>query len=489
MDSKTEIRRPPLFRRLPLRYKVGALALGVVLLMLLACLVTVWLVTQTTNTMQNILADNQASYNLQQAVAEERHSFLDMIQTPTAETRAAFAAAAAETARCLEGVPYDYALTGEARFEITWTIRSSYETYSSRRDAVLAMDPASEGYIAALYDVYSMQEYLEGYCSELTARVLHAGNDTYTWESRWVLWLPYLLAGVLLAVTLALVFGLYTAMGNLLRSLGMLAQASRSIEQNDFSAPDLSWENDDEMGQLVRAFNKMKHATQKNRAMEERLHREELERAELGKRFAAAQFQALKNQLNPHFLFNTLNTIARMAKLEGAPTSEQMTLAVSNLLRYTLRTNDPLVPLAQEIKVVEDYMYIQQMRFGERVRYRLDCRADTSVMVPVLLLQPLVENAVHHGLSSQEDGGAICVCIRRVEGRMRISVTDTGGGMPPERLAAVRRAMVEGDSAKGIGLCNLGRRITGMYADGWVRVYSRQGRGTAVIMEFGTLRE
>ena len=80
-------------------------------------------------------------------------------------------------------------------------------------------------------------------------------------------------------------------------------------------------------------------------------------------------------------------------------------------------------------------------------------------------------------------------CVRAVDGRLRIAVTDTGGGMPPERLAAVRKAMVEGDNAKGIGLCNLGRRIAGMYRDGRVDVYSKAGCGTAVIMEFGTLKE
>ena len=489
-QSKTKTGAPALFRRLPLKHKMALLALGIVLLMLLTGGVNILLVTRATHTVQTILHDNQVSYDLQQAMAEERRCFQELTQTPGAESRAAFEAAAERTAQCLAAVPYDYALTGEARFESTWTVRSSYETYCFRRDTVLAMDPESAGYISALYDVYAMQEYLERYCSQLTARVLESGAAVYEAESVWMLRLPYLLAAVLLAATLGLLFMLYRAVRDLLHNLLALAQASRHIEQNDFSDPDLVWESNDEMGQLTSAFNKMKHATRENIAIKERLHREELERAELGKRFAAAQFQALKNQLNPHFLFNTLNTIARMARIEGAPTSEQMTLAVSNLLRYTLRTNDPLVPLAQEIKVVEDYMYIQQMRFGERVRYRLDCQADTAALVPVFLLQPLVENAVHHGLSGKEEGGAVCICVRQApSGRLRISVNDTGGGMPPERLEAVRRAMVEGDNAQGIGLGNLGRRIAGTYADGWVQVYSRPGCGTSVIMEFGAPRE
>lgn len=79
--------------------------------------------------------------------------------------------------------------------------------------------------------------------------------------------------------------------------------------------------------------------------------------------------------------------------------------------------------------------------------------------------------------------------MRSVQDRLRIAVTDTGCGMTPEQLAAVRQAMVVGDNAKGIGLCNLARRISGMYADGRVQVYSKAGCGTAVVMEFGTLKE
>ena len=190
MEGPRKPRAGVSLRRLPLRQKIGALAVGIVLLMLSTGIVSILLVTRTTHTMQSILNDNQVSYNLQQAVAAESHAFRALVQTPGEETRKAYDEAAAQTARCLAAVPYDYALTGEARYEVTWTIRSSYETYCSRRDAVLAMDPAAEGYIDALYDVYAMQEYLAQYCGELTARVLQAGNDTYNAESSRVVVLP-----------------------------------------------------------------------------------------------------------------------------------------------------------------------------------------------------------------------------------------------------------------------------------------------------------
>lgn len=461
---------------------------GVVGLMLLMGVVSIVLVTQNTRSMQQILAANQQANDLQQAVSNEMRSFKDYIQSGSEDALVTYEAAAMQTSAALAALPFDYRTIGESRYEITWSIRSSYRIYCQVRNRVLEMEKEDGEYIPSLYKVYSMQEYLAQYCTRLSERVLQEGSAHYRRESAVYLRLPYLLMCIELACLLSLIWLLYTSLGSIFRGLGELAAASRSIEKNIFTQPDVVWNGNDEMGALVRAFNKMKHATRENLFMQQKLHKEELERVELEKRFAAAQFQALKNQLNPHFLFNTLNTIARMAKIEAAPNSERMTLAVSNLLRYNLRTNDPLVPLAQELKVVRDYMYIQEMRFGDRIRCRVDCRVDENEPVPSFLLQPLVENAIQHGLSPKEDGGSICICVRKQDQRLRIAVADTGIGMEPERLEAVRRSMHEGDNAIGIGLCNLERRISGIYTDGTAAVYSCAGHGTAVIMEFGEVK-
>ena len=180
-----------------------------------------------------------------------------------------------------------------------------------------------------------------------------------------------------------------------------------------------------------------------------------------------------------------------MAKIEGAPTSEQMTVAVSNLLRYNLRTNDPLVPLAQELKVVEDYMYIQQMRFGDRVRYRLDCRAGRDhpgAGVPVAAAGGK-RRAARPGRAG-ERRGHLRLRAQRWTDRLRIAVTDTGGGMPPEQPGG-------GAPGHGGGRQRQGHRAVQPGAahqpactrDGRVEVYSKAGCGTAVVMEFGTLKE
>ena len=155
---------------------------------------------------------------------------------------------------------------------------------------------------------------------------------------------------------------------------------------------------------------------------------------------------------------------------------------MSSLFRYNLKTSEQIVPLAQELKVVEDYMYIQQMRFGSRIAY--DCRLEVDeeeTIIPAFTLQPIVENAIIHGLSKKEQGGKILLKIWKEGNKVIISVADTGVGMSQESLLKLRGALKAGGTARvGIGLGNICRRIHAMYKNGDFRIYSSQGNGTVV---------
>ena len=203
---------------------------------------------------------------------------------------------------------------------------------------------------------------------------------------------------------------------------------------------------------------------------------------EMEKQLSGARLELLKSQINPHFLFNTLNMIACMAKLEEAATTERMISSMSSLFRYNLKTSEQVVPLARELKVAQDYMYIQQMRFGSRIRYSCDLTVDAEkAMIPAFTLQPVVENAIVHGLSKKEQGGRVHIRIWKKDKTLVISVADTGLGMSGERLAEVAEAMKERRTSKiGIGLGNIYKRIHMMYKEGEFRITSREGRGTVV---------
>ena len=171
-----------------------------------------------------------------------------------------------------------------------------------------------------------------------------------------------------------------------------------------------------------------------------------------------------------------------MANLEEADTTEKMIKALSSLFRYNLKTKEAEVALAQEIRVVKDYMYLQQMRFGDRITYSLDCATDLyTAIVPTFTFQTLVENAIIHGLSKQEEGGKIDIRIWLDTNLLNITIADTGIGMTNEKLLKLRKAFGTGDTQRlGIGLGNIYKRIHGMYENGVVEVYSKLNEGTVI---------
>lgn len=340
-----------------------------------------------------------------------------------------------------------------------------------------------------LYRVYKMQEYLQTYARRLVQVTLKEGNDSYQERVPVFYNLPYLILTIS-AVLMGFVMFLTKILSNALVSPAVrLAQCARKIARNDFTGEDLTVENRDEMGELVLAFNKMKRSTEgyintlkENHRISELLHKEEIEKVEMEKQLSGARLELLKSQINPHFLFNTLNMIACMAKLEEAATTERMISSMSSLFRYNLKTSEQVVPLARELKVAQDYMYIQQMRFGSRIRYSCDLTVDAEkAMIPAFTLQPVVENAIVHGLSKKEQGGRVHIRIWKKDKTLVISVADTGLGMSGERLAEVAEAMKERRTSKiGIGLGNIYKRIHMMYKEGEFRITSREGRGTVV---------
>ena len=164
-------------------------------------------------------------------------------------------------------------------------------------------------------------------------------------------------------------------------------------------------------------------------------------------RVVATEFEALQARINPHFLFNTLNSIAALIR-EDPARAEAMTLQLSALFRYTLQApRQGLVPLRDELLIVEGYVGIEQERFGERLRYRADVDpALLDLRAPALILQPIVENAVKHGLSEAAAGGTIELRGWREGGRVCISVTNSRSAhesMPGtgEGLESVRRRL------------------------------------------------
>ena len=427
----------------------------------------------------SILEQNAGSLAFWSAMEEERLAFARYVGTALPEERERFEQSRMETRRRLEELPVDYRETGSERYARTWSIRNMYENYETELEVLEETDREDPEYVNRLYRIYRVQNYLKDKAGQLEQMTMEDGSERY--EKHRFLFSVLPAASILWGIAaLWMVKRLNGSVRrNIVEPVVMLAGQADRIRKNDFSGPELTAEGEDEISRLIRSFNKMKQAT---RGYIEALK----EKNETERQLEAVRLQLLKNQINPHFLFNTLNMIASTAQIEDAAATEKMITALSRLFRYNLKSAGAVMPLERELKIIQDYMYLQKMRFGQRVRYDTDCAPETlEVLVPSFVLQPLVENSIKHGLSKDSKGGRIFIRTWMHNGRLWISVADTGAGMEADRLKQIRAALNHGtENEIGIGVGNIYRRVRGMYEDGEMHIYSHKGCGTAVQLAF-----
>ncbi len=189
-----------------------------------------------------------------------------------------------------------------------------------------------------------------------------------------------------------------------------------------------------------------------------------------------ARLAALSRQINPHFLFNTLNSVASLIRSDPDQ-ARQVVYKLSKILRRLLRQQENLTSLSEELSFVDDYLAIEMVRFGEKLRFVKEIDSPTlDALVPSMLLQPIVENSIRHGLSSKVDGGTIRIRSRMVGRRLQVLVEDDGVGIAEAKLATLFE--------QGIGVSNVNERLKVLFGDDYkMWIDSRLGEGTSTGIE------
>lgn len=261
-----------------------------------------------------------------------------------------------------------------------------------------------------------------------------------------------------------------------------LQQVARQDEKKVSAVAELLFITANYIIKMIAAQIAQQELHQKTQKLMEELH----VRTELEKTLQDIELKMLQSQMNPHFLFNALNTVSRLAYLEGAEKTQEVTCSLSRILRYNLRKIDKLVPLEEELEYIRHYLFIQQTRYRDRLHF--ECFVDPKLErlpIPLLTLQPLIENAIVHGFESE--GKRMTIRVRgEIFGHdVRFTVEDNGRGMPDiplaDMLLEAQRERRAGHTTN-IGLYNIHRRLQYQFGAGYgiTEMKGRLGKGVTI---------
>lgn len=194
---------------------------------------------------------------------------------------------------------------------------------------------------------------------------------------------------------------------------------------------------------------------------------------------AKAELKALRAQINPHFLFNALNTIVSLCRTNPEE-ARGLIIELSDFFRRSLKTSRDFVTLKEELDHVDSYLTLEKARFGPRLTIVKNVDDEVlNSLIPTFTIQPLVENAVKHGLLAKEEGGTVCITARRSGGNIAIAIADDGAGIP---RAILKQVLVSGfGKGAGVGLSNVNERLKNIYGPKHsLDIDSEEGQGTTV---------
>ena len=278
----------------------------------------------------------------------------------------------------------------------------------------------------------------------------------------------YVITAIALVVVALFLSGLISK--NITLPIQRLKDSMAKVQEGDFDAAGIVVESQNEIGSLTNSFNMMTNRIQE--LMEENVHEQEEKRK--------SELKALQSQINPHFLYNTLDSIIWMA--EGKKNEEVvlMTASLARLMRQSISNEDELVSISQEVEYVKSYLTIQKMRYKDKLEFEIDVDPSIKyVHIIKLVLQPIVENAIYHGLKYKESKGLLTVKGYAKDDNVIIEIRDNGVGMDKETLEHIFERHKVNYHSNGVGVYNVQQRLQLYYGNDYGITYeSEQGVGT-----------
>jgi two-component system, sensor histidine kinase YesM len=438
-------------------------------------------------------------YNLKTSISENKTLLQQYIQHEDAHALKETLAGHAKMDKLLEDIREDvnnreiYLLQKSVDFYYTSYLEASNLAISIRKDKNSELD-YHHSFIKAL----TISGYLESAIVDLIRVRLGEGNQQFqTILEEVSLVKNFFIGGNMIIILLVLLFG-YIFTNYLTKPIRQLAVASDQMSKGDFNIDKITLTSRDEVGVLAHSFNEMnanikqlvKNLNEKA-LVEKMLHEQELKNVEMQKLLNDAKYISLQAQINPHYLFNTLNMIARTSMFEHADKTTRLIHSLAKIFRYHLEDHSRAVPLKKEIDIIKEYIFIQNERFGGRIKVELvyDSSLDLdNIYIPCFTIQPLVENGIIHGLESLVEGGRLRIKLAKDERHITINIVDNGIGIEKSKLAGILSGGYK-DSGNGIGMSNVISRLKLFFNKDCMTIKSKPGLGTIIRIQIPTREE
>ena len=374
-------------------------------------------------------------------------------------------------------------------------IYSIIETFNSRAIQIIEDTKNSKGKIyinRSVYELYKLKAYINNEMQTLLVIRLSKLSSNYNYfrnkmsnnEN-----LSYLVT--ILATILCLLLS-YRFSRHISKPIHLLVLRLQKVANGQFDDSPLISKNINDIDKLIDSYNYMNKRIKElidkisnNALIETQLKEEKIKNLEMKNLLNQSELKFLQSQINPHFLFNTLNTIAILSDIEEAPQTKKVIESLSDIFKYNLKKSDEIVTLEDECKIVKDYLFIQRVRFGDRIMFKINI--DNSVMyykVPGMILQPFVENALIHGLEEKMGIGLLAIDIYENDTNIIIKIMDDGVGITKEKLATLNDMKnIKSDRTKeSLGIINVMKRLMLIYGYNVVEIKSKIRVGTSVIL-------
>lgn len=453
---------------LSLQWKISSIY---ILTNLLVCLVNILLIlgiNRMSNEMELVYWDNLHLNQLSEALEAVQDSMTDYLNAKTSDSLEEYYRNSQDFLALVNEL--DDEVTGNSFDRMRRNIKHMSGRYLEITDQTIEAKRGRnvEKYRIRYENATQMYDYINTYIYSLNNQQFKNNSESYNELVQAFRLFEAIDIGIMFTVIIANVCIIIKLVGTIISPLKTLSKSADEVANGNFEIELPETESQDEIGVVTKAFNQMvvsirdyieriRHSMEVERVMKEK---ELLMEAHL----KDAQLKYLQAQINPHFLFNTLNAGAQLAMLEGADRTYQYVQNMAEFFRYNVKKGDETVTIGEEIELVDNYIYILNVRFSGDIHY--EKKIDNSLLhieMPSMILQPIVENCVNHGIREMAGEGRIWVSVYRIDDAACISIRDNGIGMSKETIDKIMNGTYREEKrpsgSNGIGMDNVIARL------------------------------